>query len=103
MLVKLVNACHLVQQAKRLKKHPKVHRFFVEILMQPSSQGTNYDRIFSDGSLRRIHLRTTTLRVVLTTREQRTGFSKAVSLPDGNLLVRFYGFTENVRSPTIRA
>jgi hypothetical protein len=66
---------------------------------QVSSQGTNYDRTFSDGSLRRIRLLITTLHVVLTTREHRSGFSKAIRSRDGNPLVLFCGFMENVRSP----
>ena len=64
---------------------------------QPSSQGTNYDRTFSNGSLRLIRLLTTTLRVVPITRERPNGFSKAVSSRDGNPLVRSCGFTESVR------
>ena len=66
-----------------------------------SSQSTNYDRNFADGCLRRIHLLTTTLHVVLTTREKRSGFSKVVSLRDGNPLLHYCGFTENVRSPDL--
>jgi hypothetical protein len=64
---------------------------------QPSSQGTNYDRTFSDGSPRLIRLLTTTLRVVPTTRERPNGFSKAVSSRDGNPLAHSCGFTEIVR------
>jgi hypothetical protein len=68
---------------------------------QASSQGTNYDRTFSDGSLHRIHLLTTTLRVVPITREQRSGFAKEVSSPNGNPMGRFCGSTESVRSPDL--
>ena len=66
-----------------------------------SSQGTSYDRTFSDGSLRRTRRPITTLRVVLITREMQSGFLKAVSLPNGNPLLRFYGFMENVRPPDL--
>ena len=64
---------------------------------QPFSQGINYDRTFSNGSLRLIRLLTITLRVVLTTRERPNGFSKAVSSRDGNPLAHSCGFTESVR------
>ena len=68
---------------------------------QLSSQGTNYDRSFPNGSLRRIRLLTTTLHVVPTTKETRNGFSRAVFLRNGNPLDLFYGFTENVCFPEI--
>jgi hypothetical protein len=66
---------------------------------QPPLQGTSYDRTFSDGSLRPIRPPITTLLVVLTIREQQSGFSKEVSSRNGKPLVRSCGFTENVRSP----
>jgi archaellum component FlaC len=76
---------------------PTVLTLVLGVQAQESSQGTKYDRTFSDGSLRRIRLLITTLLVVLTTRGRRSGFSKAVSSRDGNPRVRFCGFTENVR------
>jgi hypothetical protein len=66
---------------------------------QASVQGINYDRTFADGSLRRIRLLTTTLRAAPIASEQRSGFSKKVSSPNGNPMGRFCGSTENVRSP----
>jgi hypothetical protein len=66
---------------------------------QPSLQGTKYDRSFQNGSHLQIRLLTTTLRVALTTKETRSGFSKAVSSRNGNPLDLFYGFTENVCFP----
>src|SRR5882762_4672773 len=68
---------------------------------QASTQGINYDRTFANGSLRRIHRLTTTLHVVPIAGKERTGFSKEVSSPNGNLMVRFCGSTESVRSPDI--
>ena len=57
--------------------------------------------IFANGSLRRIRLLTTTLRVVSTTRNTRGGFSEAVFSWNGNPLDRFCGFTESVRSAAL--
>ena len=56
---------------------------------------------FANGSLRRIRRLTTTLHVVPIARKQQSGFSKGVSSPNGNLMVLFYGSTENVRSPDL--
>ena len=66
---------------------------------QPSSQETKYERRFPNGSRRQIRLLTTTLRVALTTKGTRSGFSKVVSSRNGNPLDPFYGFTENVCFP----
>ena len=66
------------------------------VLAQPSSQGTKYERRFQNGSRRQIRLLITTLRVALTTKETPSGFSKAASSRNGNLLDLFYGSTENV-------
>jgi hypothetical protein len=41
------------------------------------------------------------LHVVPIASKERSGFSKEVSSPNGNLMVRFCGSTENVRSPHI--
>ena len=72
---------------------------------EASTQGPNYyrtftncDRTFADGSPRQIHPRITTSHVVLVIRGQQNGFFKAVSLQNGNPLVRFCGFTGSVRS-----
>ena len=73
----------------------------IRVQTQASSQGTNYDRTFSDGSLRRIRLLTTILHVVPIASKEPSGFSKEVSSPNGSLMVRFCGSTENVRSPDI--
>ena len=73
----------------------------IGVQTQASSQGTNYDRTFSDGSLRRIHLLTITLHVVPIASNEPNGFSKEVSSPNGSPMVRFCGSTENVRSPDI--
>jgi hypothetical protein len=73
----------------------------IRVQTQAPLQGTNYDRTFSDGSLRRIRLLATILRVVPIASKERSGFSKEVSSPNGNLMVRFCGSTENVRSPDI--
>ncbi len=74
--------------------------FYVDIgvEVQASSQGTNYARTFSNGSLCQIRLLTTTLPVVPITRKQRSGFSMGVSSPNGSPMARFCGFTGNVRS-----
>jgi hypothetical protein len=71
------------------------------VLAQPSSQETKYDRSFPNGSRRQIRLLTTTLPVVLTTKETQSGFSKAVSSRNGNPLDPYYGFTENVCFPEL--
>jgi hypothetical protein len=68
---------------------------------QSSSQGINYGRTFADGSLRQIRLLITILRVVLIAGKGPSGFSKEVSSPNGNQMVRFCGSTENVRSRDI--
>jgi hypothetical protein len=68
---------------------------------QVSEQGIKYDATFANGSLRRILLSTTTLLVVLIASKERSGFSKKVSSPNGNLMGRFCGSTENVRSHDI--
>jgi hypothetical protein len=68
---------------------------------QSSSQGINYDRTFANGSLRPIPLLTTTLHVVPIASKEPSGFSKELSSPNGNLMVRYCGSTENVRSPYI--
>ena len=73
----------------------------IHVQTQASSQGTNYDRTFSDGSLRRIRLLTTILHAVPIASKEPSGFSKEVSSPNGNLMVRFCGSTESVRSPDI--
>jgi hypothetical protein len=73
----------------------------IRVQTQAPLQGTNYDRTSSDGSLRRIRLLATILRVVPIASKERSGFSKEVSSPNGNLMVRFCGSTENVRSPDI--
>ena len=68
---------------------------------QSSSQKINYDKIFVDGSPRQIPPRTTTLPVVLITREPQLGSFKAVYIRNGNRRLRFSGFMENVsRCPT---
>ena len=64
-----------------------------------SSQGINYDMNFANGSLRPTRLLITTLHVVPIASKERTGFSEEVSSPNGDLMVRFCGSTENVRSP----
>ena len=63
----------------------------------PFSQGTNYGRAFTDGSLLRTPQRTTTSHVTLVTRNWRHGFFKAASFRSGSQQDRFFGFTENVR------
>ena len=68
---------------------------------QASSQGTNYDRTFLDGSFHRIRLLTTTLHAVPIASKEPSGFSKEVSSPNGNPMVHFCGSTENVRSSDI--
>jgi hypothetical protein len=73
----------------------------IGVRTQAPSQRINYDRTFSDGSLRRIRLLTTTLHVVPIASKQQSGFSKGVSSPNGNPMVHFCGSTENVRSPGI--
>jgi hypothetical protein len=50
----------------------------------PSFQGTNYGRTFIDGSLHRTPRRTITLHVVLITKRQQPGFSKAASFRTGS-------------------
>jgi hypothetical protein len=70
----------------------------VGVQTQASSQGINYDRTFGNGSLRRIRLLTTTLHVVPIASKERIGFSKGVSSPNGDPMVRFCGSTENVNS-----
>src|ERR1700679_3482870 len=73
----------------------------IGVQSQLSSQGINYDRTFANGSLRRIRLLTTTWHVAPIASKQRSGFSKEVSPPNGNPMVRCCGSTENVRSPII--
>ena len=73
----------------------------VTVLAQSSSQGSNYKSVFTDGSLRRIRLVTTTLRVVPATRYTQSGLSEAVFSRNGNPLDRFCGLTENVRSAAL--
>ncbi len=77
--------------------------FFVDIGVQTqaSSQGTNYARSFTGGSLRRIRLLTIILPVVPTTRKHLSGFSVGVSSPNGSPMPHFCGSTENVRSPDL--
>jgi hypothetical protein len=62
----------------------------------PSFQGTNYGRTFIDGSLHRTPRRTITLDVVLITKRQQPGFSKAVSFRTGSQQDHYFGSTENV-------
>jgi hypothetical protein len=62
----------------------------------PFSQGTNYGRAFTNGSLLRTPRRTTTSHVTLVTRKRQRGFFKAVSFRSGSQPGRFFGFTENV-------
>ena len=73
----------------------------IGVQAQASSQGTNYARTFSNGSLRRIHLSTTTLPVVPITRKHLSGFSVGVSSPNGSPMGRFCGSTESVRCPDL--
>ena len=73
----------------------------LDVHAKSSLQGINYNRTFVDGSLPRIHLLTTTLPAAPTASKQRNGFFKEVSSPNGNPMARFYGSTENVRSPDL--
>ena len=73
----------------------------IGVQTQPSSQGINYDMTFANGSLRPIPLLTTTLHVVPIASKEPSGFSKELSSPNGNQMVRSCGSTENVRSPYI--
>src|SRR5258708_7710843 len=73
--------------------------FDIGVQAQASSQGINYARTFSNGSLRRIRQLTTPLPVVPITRRYRSGFSVGVFSPNGSPMDRFCGSTENVRSP----
>jgi hypothetical protein len=61
-------------------------------------QGNNCERAFTNGSLHQTHQRTKTSHVVLITRKQQSGFSKAEYTKNGSQQVRFSGSTENVRS-----
>ena len=70
----------------------------IGVQSKASLQGINYDRTFANGSLRPIPLLTTTLPVVPIASKEPSGFSKEVSSPNGNQMVRFCGSTENVRS-----
>ena len=65
---------------------------------QAALQGINYDKIFVNGSHRRIRPRTTTSRVVLITREPQAGSFKVAYTMNGNRRLRFSGYMENVRS-----
>ena len=57
--------------------------------------------MFGNGSLRRIRPRIIILRVVLITRERQPGSFREVYLLNGNLLVPFFGSTENVCLSTV--
>ena len=70
----------------------------IGVQTQASSQGINYDRTFANGSLRRIHLLTTTLHVVPIASKERSGSSKGVSSPNGKPMGRFCGSTGSVCS-----
>jgi hypothetical protein len=63
-----------------------------------SFQGNNYERAFTNGFPHRTHQKTITLHVVLITRRQQTGFSKAKYTRNGSQQIHFSGSTENVRS-----
>ena len=73
----------------------------IRLQSQSSAQGINYDKTFANGSLHRTRLLTTTLHAVLIASKQRSGFSKEVFSPNGNLMARSCGSTENVRSADI--
>ncbi len=73
----------------------------IAVQAQASSQGANYSRTFSNGSLRRIRLLTTTLHVKPITRKQRSGLPMGISSLNGSAMGRFCGFTESVRSPDL--
>jgi len=63
-----------------------------------SFQGNNYERAFTDGSPHRTRQRTITSHLVLITRKQQSGSSKAEYTRNGSQQVLFSGSTENVRS-----
>ena len=90
--------CLVMDQAKRAWSSFCIG---IGVQTQASSQGTNYNRIFANGSLRQIRLLTTILHVVPIASKEPSGFSKEVSSPNGNPMGRFCGSTENVRSPDI--
>jgi hypothetical protein len=77
--------------------------FCIDIGVQAktSLQGINYDKTFTNGSLHRIPLLTTTSPVVPIASKQPSGFSKEVSSPNGSPAAHFCGSTENVRSPDL--
>ena len=60
-------------------------------------QEINCGRAFTNGSPHQTHQGTITSHVVLITRKQRTGFSKAEHIRNGSQMVRFSGSMENVR------
>jgi hypothetical protein len=60
-------------------------------------QGTSSDVIFYDGCRPQIHPSIITLHAKLVTAVQLNGSFKGVYSMNGSLLVRFCGYTENVR------
>ena len=60
-------------------------------------QGISLETIFYDGCRLQIHLSIITSRAKLVTAVQLNGSFKEVYSMNGNLLVRFYGYMENVR------
>jgi len=60
-------------------------------------RGDNYERASTNGSLLQTHRRIITSHVVLITRKQQTGSSKAEYTRNGSQQVRFSGSMENVR------
>ena len=69
-----------------------------DVWTQPSIQGTNYDRIFEDGSPHQIRLRTITLLATRTMRELRHGSSREVFSGNGSPRAHLFGSMVNVRS-----
>ena len=62
----------------------------------PSSQGTNCEMTFTNGSPHRIRRRITTSHVALITRKPQPGFFKTAFFRSGSQQDRFFGSTENV-------
>jgi hypothetical protein len=66
---------------------------------QTASQGTSLEKVSNDGFLPRIHPPIIISHAKPITTAQTNGFSKEVYSIDGNLMILFCGYTENVCYP----
>jgi hypothetical protein len=77
-------------------KHLSSNLICVDYGPYTSFQGTNCEKLFTNGSLHRIPQQIITSHVILITRKLHLGFFKVASFMSGSQQDHFFGFMENV-------